>query len=196
MNAGGLFEHIGQEVEVNALGKTWRLGRLDLGVWDAFFAWGKTVLPNPAEVAHAQVVKLQKEEFALTKRLAALAPAPDGTAPAAVGTDEDPEYLRFLLKNNAGEQEFITREGITKASTYLSFGSPEAQSLIGSIRGLSRLFWLLMRKHRPDATEEDAYGVVMELGKANAEGVLDLAGGKVPPGPKGPRSAPAAPASN
>jgi hypothetical protein len=52
--------------------------------------------------------------------------------------------------------------------------------LIGSIRGIVRLYWLLMKAKHPEVTEDDAYQAVVNMGQAKAQEILDQAGGVAP----------------
>jgi hypothetical protein len=56
-----LAAHIGRETEIQALGRTWQLARLDRGIWRKWIDWAKTQLPDPVEEALKVVDRLKPE---------------------------------------------------------------------------------------------------------------------------------------
>lgn len=122
------MEHVGREQTEQALGERWTFGRWDRAVWADFFAYARTVLPNPVEVAAKSIDKLPQ--------------------PAA---------------------EFLVRCALDKACSYLSVGSPEVQSFLSSIEGGSYLAYLLLRKHHPTLSEDDAFNVFMAMSQVPAQ---------------------------
>lgn len=46
-----LATHVGRETTVEALGRTWRVGRWSRSVWEEFLAWARPRIPDPLEIA-------------------------------------------------------------------------------------------------------------------------------------------------
>jgi len=72
---------------------------------------------------------------------------------------------------------------------FLSINSPEVQTVLGSLEGISKALYLLLLPHQPNATEDDAYAILMEVGPeemqkrlAVALGRSESAGNAVAPG--------------
>lgn len=64
--------------------------------------------------------------------------------------------------------------------TFLSINSAEVQSLLASLEGSVYTVWLLLREHQPNVTEDEAYKVVLDIGKDNLPGIFAIALGKSP----------------
>ncbi len=161
------MEHVGREQTVEALGRTWKFGRWDRGVWADLFKFARQVLPNPVEVAFQAIEHLPAEP----------------TNPA----------LRAAM-------EAVVSKALDKAASYISVASPEMRSLLASVEGNAHLVWLLVRKHHPEVTEDEAYELFISLSrmpgrKATLDElakkveppnklsmILDLVSGKVPEG--------------
>lgn len=76
-----------------------------------------------------------------------------------------------------------------------SMGCPLAQRHLGTEEGLSMLVGALLKKRHPDATEEDAFGVAVEVNRRLDE-VLKAAQGELPPNGDGRVSQEASPAAS
>lgn len=168
------MDHVGRAQQITALGQQWTIGRWDRAVWAEMFDFARGILPNPVT-----------EAFAALDRLPLIAD-PGKDAPEA-------EKKAYATRSTRQEHaaEFLVRSALDKASSYLSVGSPEMQSLLGSIEGASHLLWLLLRKAHSDVTQDQAYEILMEVGQQKAEELFGKAAGKAP-GPGGNAEAPAA----
>lgn len=64
MLQGGVFPHLGREIEFEALGKRWKLARLTMAVWASVWDWVKPRLPDPFDGLERFVDKATTEQFA------------------------------------------------------------------------------------------------------------------------------------
>jgi hypothetical protein len=184
MPAPGIASHIGREVEITALDKTWRLSRLTRGLWREWFAWAKTVLPDPLKNAHEHVKNLVMEETALRQLQTALA------KPEAARSIEESQLIiakgmpldqvNLLLQTISDEQKHHTTVAIDKAASMMSFGSPEINSLLAHPDGMSRLLWLALKKHQPDVTEDDAFEILLQVGNDKMKEIFETLSGVNP----------------
>lgn len=184
-----IASHVGQEQTVEANGKTWTLARLTRAVWRDWFKWAKTVLPDPQGEAHKHVQKLAEEEFRMQKLLNAIRTPSDKRTPAQIelvekNPDADPDLLAHLIRTNSDEQKHAATIGIDKAASHLSLDSAETQSLLKNLEGLSHLLFLLLKKHQPEVTPEEAYDVLLAIGHKKIEGIIIEASGIAPSSPK------------
>lgn len=163
----------GQEVEVQALGKKWKLARRSLDILDAFARWARTVLPDPLEQAEKAVERLQARAVAISE---------DKTL-----TDN---VKRTLLVGNQQQQERITRQALEQSASYLAFESPQFQSLLRSPRGAAKMYQLLLIPNHPEVTEELALEIAMSLNPQEVANIEKRLDGSAPP--QGNGSAPAA----
>jgi hypothetical protein len=168
-------DHIGKEQTVEALGKTWRVGRWTRNVWDDFTAWAKDNLPDP----------LQEVESSIERMMTLAAKA--GTA-----EEKDPAKKAELLRTAQmweAQADHLLRMALDKKTSYLSVNSPEMGSLINSVVGGAQLLHLLLKTHQPDSTVDDAYWIIQELGGERLQAIYQIASGKAP---RGNAEAPAA----
>lgn len=190
--------HVGREVEIEALGRTWKVGRWDRKVWIDFADWARTMLPDPIEAMTKHIDKLSlkdadtmrelmkrdyEEEDRCRKRFAEVAEK-EGEAAAQKLPPPirmAPQYVQLA--------DVMAQRALDKASSYLSFNSPEMTSLLSSVPGETRIFWLLLKKHHPDVTEDDAFEIKMEIGQIKLADVMAAASGKAPTPKKSPDQA-------
>lgn len=158
----------GRETETKALGKTWRVSRCDLNVWDSYFDWARKHLPDPLKVAEDAVLRLMKHARQISER-----------------EDLDKEEKKFLLAANAVQQESVSRLAMDKACSYLAMDSPEFQSLLRTPRGSAKLMAMLLTEHQPGTTEEMALEVVQEIGEDEIKRIVEVTQGRSGPKPAG-----------
>ena len=60
---------------------------------------------------------------------------------------------------------------------HLSDESPDIQSRIQSFEGGVRLFWLILKTHHPDVTEDEAFAIAEEVGPEKLAAIFDRASG-------------------
>lgn len=53
---------LGKETEIQALGKTWRVGRMTLGIIEAWFDWVASRVGDPYAVAKSMIKDLSRED--------------------------------------------------------------------------------------------------------------------------------------
>lgn len=70
------------------------------------------------------------------------------------------------------------RMALDRKLTFLSLGSPEVRTLLTSLEGTVRVLWILLKKYQPDATEDDAFDVAMELGQAELDALVKRVSGE------------------
>jgi hypothetical protein len=143
--------HVGRETTVEAMGRTWRVQRVERAVWSALLEWAKPRIPDPLAVAE-----------------------------------------RMLARLPAEHHKEIVRLGMEASAEYLSIGSPQVMRCVSSVEGMTHLMYLLLQKHQPGTTEDEAFAIIMEIGQDRMRGVVKEAGGTVPPAAEGKGQAPAA----
>ncbi len=156
----------GRETTFEALGRMWRVSRMDVDVMDDFCAWAGTVLPDPLDKAADQVERLASREYAVTN---------DKTL-----TEEERQRQLFFLRQH---QDRLTRIAMERASSYLALNSPEVVSVRRHPRGGAQLLHLLLRKHQPDVTIDECLRIMLEIDAEEFIRVMSVAMGKAPPAP-------------
>lgn len=185
----GFASHVGQEQTVQALGQTWKLSRLTRGVWRQFFAWARTILPDPQAEAHKHISRLAKEEYQIRRVHSAVNTpeehrTPEQRALLALAENADyldPGYLAHALQTNQDEQKQACTVGLDKATSTHSLNSPQIQSLLASIDGITQLMYLRLKPNHPDVTEDQAFSIVEEMSPEEAAASNRLASGESPP---------------
>ncbi len=156
--------HHGREVTFPALGQSWTVARFDLDLLARWIDWARPQIPDPLEVAEAEVLRLaEKIEAART----------DETM------GEDRKHLRVRAWQEQIER--ISRLAMAEAAEYLSITSPEIQSLMNSPEGAGEIFRLLLEKHHPGITHEQAVKIVSDLGPSKTRQLMAQTQGKGPP---------------
>ena len=87
------------------------------------------------------------------------------------------ECAKILDKFPKDLQEKMVTWALEKKSRVLSLGSPEVNALFDDPEGTCHLLYLLLKKHQPDATEDDAMDVFNALGQEVLNKHFDLAAG-------------------
>lgn len=172
--------HLGREQVVQGSTRTYRLGRWDRSVWWEFLEWARTKLPDPLDGASKMIDTITEQQADLEARM------------AKAGKDDKAFYQRRieLLSKSADR---VLSAALDKRAKYLSINSPEVQSLMSSLEGATYIVMLLMRKgDSPDATEEDAWGLVQDCSPEELGKILTAAAGEVPPADPKNASAPVA----
>lgn len=183
--------HIGREVEANALGRAWRFARWDRGVWVAFADWAKGKLPDPIEAMAKSIDQVAAADMLALRRLLEA----DQKAKARYEADlakctGDQERAALPRPVTVADKytsiaDMLAQRALDKASSCVSFNSPEMQSLMTNPVGSGYIVWLLLRKHQPDVTEDTAFDVGMELAqRGELPEIFNTTQGKVPPRPK------------
>lgn len=184
----GFANHVGLEQEVPALGQTWKLSRLTRGVWRQFFGWARTILPDPQAEAHKHISRLAKEEYQLRRIQAAVNTPDEHKTPeqrALLALPEnadylDPGFLAHALQTNQDEQKQACTTGLDKATSTYSLNSPQIQSLLASIDGITQLMYLRLKPNHPDVTEDQAFAIVEEMSPEEASASHRVASGEAP----------------
>lgn len=170
----GLVNFIGKEQTIEALGRNWKLARLELNILDEWMEWAKEKLPDCLEAAHRHVERLVKRSLEIEEQYKG---------------DEHKRLREKLLKTIDEEQEYVVRQALNDDQAGLSLDAPRIKGLYGSIAGLTHLFYLLLKVHQPDVTTKEAGEIVAALGREEIMGELDKAGGVAPPNPPDPPAA-------
>lgn len=169
----------GRETETTLNGRTWKFSRWTLNVLDDFCNWAAKQLPDPLEVAEKAVLRLQRFIKATTDN------------PALDEVEKE-----FLVQSYREQIDRTSELAMSKASGFLAINSPEMQSLLNNPRGTAHLLLLLLKAHHPDATEEDAFRLAVEIPEAEMKRIMVTTMGKSPPGPAAPTKNPLAPAAS
>ena len=182
-----MYEHngalyIGREVEIQALGRTWKVSRWDRIIWDDFAIWARTKLPDPVAEMTKHIDKLALKDAVIMRELIRL--------------DEEEKEKHgnkaILMAPRQVQQlaDHMAERAQDKSCSYLSFNSPEMNSILNSVIGETHIFWLLLRKYHPDITEDDAYEVKLDIGQEELQRVLKIVAGATPRGVSAEKNAP------
>jgi hypothetical protein len=89
--------------------------------------------------------------------------------------------------------EGIAAHAVEAAAIPFGIGHPGVQAAVNGLEGTVHVVWLLLKPHHPDATEDDAFDLVMAIGFDEMERRLKKASGESPheAGPEGNAPAPA-----
>lgn len=164
----------GQEQEIEALGKTWRLSRQTRHVWREFALWAKSVLPDPIEAVSRHIDALGLKDAEIVRTLM----KQDAAEKEAATQEKRPPIA--LADKFIQYAETLTSKALDKAASYLNFGGPELLSLMTCPEGQVRMLWLLLKKHNPDITEDTADDIANEIGPRRMAVVFKTAAGHVP----------------
>lgn len=155
------LSYVGRECAYEILGQTWRFSRWELHVLDSWIEWARTQLPDPIERCTKVIERMMVEEEKITD--------------AAV-----------LMRRNKIKDELV-HAAMKQANCYLAFNSPEVQSLIQSPRGAAELLRLLLVKHHPDITRDQAFALVQAMPANMLQEIMETTAGRTPPGQKNSR---------
>ncbi len=161
----------GAEQEVSALGKTWRLSRQTRHVWREFAAWARAVLPDPIEAVAKQVEAAALADARVIRELL----RQDAEAKQRQGVGLSLELAGKYVQLS----DTLAQKAIDKAASYLDFGGPELSSLLRCPEGQIRMLWLLLKKHQPGATEDEADDLYNDLGPHKVAAVFRTAAGRL-----------------
>lgn len=174
-----LADHIGREVTVEALGKTWTFSRWTRGVWNRLATWAKGILPDPIRAMLEFIDEAVKKDVAV---LAWLVQRDEQEKAAAKAEGRPPVLMAGRVRSVADE---LTSQALAKAASYLAYNSPELQSLLNDPFGESRVLWeLLQLHHRGEITEDGAYDLARDLGPEEVRRILKTAMGTPREAPK------------
>lgn len=171
-------DHIGVEIEKEALGQKWRFSRWTREVWRALASWAKDVLPDPYEALSKNLDKIALKDAEILRQLqiadnAERVKAKAESRPAILMA---PQFRPFA--------DTMVDKIIDKANSYLSFNSPELNSLINSAMGGAQLYYLLLKPNHPDITEEQAYEIMLALSSEDAKEIVAAVSGRSHAKPK------------
>lgn len=202
-------DHIGREIETTALGRTWRVSRWDRRVWVEFADWARTMLPDPIEALAKSIDKIALKDAEILREILRKDQEEQARYEAALALCKTPEDTArvprpiLLAGKYIQQSDVMGRRALDKASSYLSFNSPEMNSLIGSVVGSGHLMYLLLKKHHPDVDEDTAFDVSTQLShrltyvdssgeqSSELEHILAVVQGRLAPLPKNPVAPPA-----
>ncbi len=167
-------DYIGRETTETILGQQWTFARADRAIDRDFAEYARTVLPDPIEAMTRNLDKVALKDAAVLRQLqiddnAELDKAKAENRPAILMA---PQYVPFA--------DVMTRQAINKAACYLGMGSPEVQSVLTSVDGMSHLLFLLLRKNHKEITEDQAHELNIALGERFAAIVKRCRGGAEP----------------
>jgi hypothetical protein len=164
-------EHVGRECTFDALGKPWTASRWSRRVWNDFVEWAKPLVPDPLEVAlrHVDAATLKDAEIVRRLRQADLV-----EEVAAKAEGRPPVMIAPLYSPIANDMVKAAQE---RAETYLHINSMAIQSVVKSLPGESYLFFLLLRKHQPTVTPDQAEEILEELPREEVNRILATASG-------------------
>lgn len=170
--------HLGREQTVEALGKTWTLGRWTRAVWWRVLEWARGQVPDPLDAVEATLERMATRQAKLLTEANA-----KETSPA------DGPRLReeAMVLERRGEQ--LLRAALDKRMVYLSVTSPEVQALTDSFEGSLKVIGELLREHHPKEAEggEVDYAVLQAVTakEGGLKALFDTALGRAPAAPQG-----------
>jgi hypothetical protein len=173
---------IGMEEEIQALGKTWKLSRWDIEIWNQWLEWAKEKFPDPVATIRKELKAYTLEDQLLNRDLQRQVQKhqleKDPAKKALLQAEID--NLADQLAANKTIEEMMMKEAIKEASNAISLASPKAFQLMGSGEGMSYMLMLLLKKYQPDVTLEDAMQIVAERGSNSINNSFDTAAGTPP----------------
>jgi hypothetical protein len=162
MGRNGLAAHVGRETELKGVcGRDWKLARLTRGITRKFEEWAGAQLTSPVKAAREEVEALavRAVEIKRDKNL-------------------DDETRAELLAANLRQREQITEAAIERSQVPLS---ARAGAMLNTQAGATHMLYLLLQKHQPDVTEDEAFDVLLEVGLDGVQSKIDEAAGVAPP---------------
>ena len=172
---------IGRDCEEWAIGQKWKFGKFTRNVWADLAKEGRRLMPDPVAVA-LESIDLAVAKDAETIRRLQISDAEELKLAEAAGRDPvllAPQYVPIT--------KGLEERAYEKKTSYLSAGSPELNSFLVSCEGQSYLFFLLLRKHHPDITDETAYDIYRDLaenagrdGRMTTEAIINTCNGRGP----------------
>ena len=183
MSENGTYKYrISQECQERAIGKEWTFARFSMRVWERLADYGLSRLPNPLKAALEIVEEVSLKDAQILRNLLAQDQAEFAEAELQKRMPKPaiaPRWRPF--------SDVIWEKAYAQRSRYLQAGSPELQGLMDSHEGNGYLFYLLLRSHHPDITEEVAYDVYWDLftnggadGRRNPQQVIAICNGTAP----------------
>jgi len=91
------------------------------------------------------------------------------------------EALKVVDRLKEPAASNLVQRALAEKTTFLSIGSPRVAELLQSLEGGVYLLYLLLQKHHPGITEDDAMEIGMEYGLQKLQEKLDQAAGTAPP---------------
>ena len=91
--------------------------------------------------------------------------------------EEALKIIDRLPEKVAGE---VVRKALDEKTSHLGLGSPKVNGLLGSVEGSAYLTYLLLRKHQPEAGEDEGMLIVFELGLQAMQEKFNQASGTMP----------------
>ena len=170
--------YLGRETTTKALGYEWRFSRFNIEIADQYAEWAAKKLPDPIQLGLAAMRHLASREYELRQA--------EGI-PDAVRQQE-----MYVLHK---QQEQVGSEAMSAARSYLSFNDPAFQSLANSPVGSAKLIHLLLHKHHPEVSEEEAFILAQAIDRDEYQRILETVRGTSPPA-SGNAPAPAAAAAS
>lgn len=163
--------HVGRETEATALGKRWRFSRWDRSVWVAFAEWAKAKLPCPIEAMSRSIDKVALKDAEVLRGLLEADQRRKAEHQQRLKACKSKEEQQALLPPVLMADQFLpisdqlAQKALDKASCHVSFSSPELHSLMSNPIGSGYIVYLLLQKHHPGVTEDEAFDVSMALGQ-------------------------------
>lgn len=156
--------HVGQSTRIkDSAGKVWTLSRQERRHTRAFEEWARPQVKDPRAVALSATLDLAKEEVAIRKR-----------------TDLEPDEKQAMIEALQRQQAVYSKEAMSLAAGELSIDHPQVQSLLRSTEGTCEMLRLLMADAHPDATADDAFALLSDVGQELIEQSIVKAQGTAP----------------
>lgn len=171
------MEHIGQEVEFPALGRTWRAARCTRRtVWKPVTAWARTMLPDPLAIALKHIDRASELDETIMRRIQA---ADIEEAKKAKAANRQPS---LLLKRYKPIADVMIEKAQEQAALLqcVASGSRAVNSVMDSLEGQTKILFHLLRPNHPDITEETADEILDEIGTPGYLEILLTTQGKRP----------------
>lgn len=173
-----LAEHVGREVQITTLGRTWKFSRWTRKVWAEFTAEAQKRIPNPLVEANLVLPDWSRGD-AETLRLLIQADREEQAKAREEG--REPILVSDKFRPNS---DLLVEKSIDKRNLYLGFQSKELQSYLFSVPGMSFVFFLLLKPNHPEITDEDAYDVMISVGPTEQARIVQTTQGIASESPK------------
>jgi hypothetical protein len=170
---------IGRSCTESAIGKEWTFGRFTRKIWIDLADEGRKLLPNPVKEALAIIDEVTLRDAEIIRKLKI---ADGQEIERAKAEHRQPVLMSDSYVSMSTE---ILDRAYKATGRYLSAGSPELIQFIGSQEGGSHLFYLLLREHHKDVTQDEAFDVYNDLalnngadGRRTVAEIINICNGK------------------
>lgn len=172
------MQHLGRECEFVALGRTWKAARQTRRVLIEFADWARPQVPNPVRSALEEIDLATAADAEAIRELRRLDLIEDAKAKQE---KREPVLMLPLYQPLANT---MLQEAQRRKDSYKDINYPEILSLLNSLKGQAYLFYLLLRRNHPDATEAQVDDILDELHPDEIKRILRVTAGEGRPSPK------------